>query len=257
MKFSIKNISLFLIFVVLFSSCASREKMVYMQNIDNQKNNIYELSFEPKLQSDDLLTILVGSENPELTVPFNLPQVQPNYEMDNNQSNIKKYLIDFSGNIDFPVIGKIKLAGLSKSEAKNLLVTKISEYIKKPTVNLEILNFKVSVIGEVAKPNSYNIGSDRITLLEAISLAGDLTVYGKRDNVLLIREVGGKRSYNRIDLTNADFINSPFYYLSQNDVVYVEPNKTKINSSLFGPSVSLLFSFAALFTTVIIILLKK
>lgn len=257
MNINLKKISLLLIFAILFSSCASRKKMVYMQNIDNQKNSIYELSFEPKLQSDDLLSILVGAENPELTIPFNMPQVQTNYDLDKNQTDIKKYLIDYSGNIDFPVIGKIKLAGLSKADANKLMVTKLSEYIKKPTVNLDILNFKISVIGEVTKPNSYKIGSDRITLLEAISLAGDLTVYGKRDNVLIIREVGGKRSYNRIDLTSADFINSPFYYLTQNDVVYVEPNKTKINSSLFGPSVSIIFSFVALFTTIIVILFKK
>lgn len=174
--------------------------------------------------------------------------------MDSNQENIKTYLIDTNGFIEFPVIGKIKLAGQTKTDAVKALENKIREYITNPAVNLRILNYKISVIGEVNKPGSYKISSERITLLEALSQAGDLTIYGKRNNLLLIREIDSKMTYNRIDITKADFINSDFYYLSQNDVIVVEPNKTKINSSVIGPNSSVIIATISLLITSLLIL---
>jgi polysaccharide export outer membrane protein len=183
--------------------------------------------------------------------------IQGNYQINENQDGIKTYLIDAYGFIEFPVVGKIKLAGLSRSEAVTKLQTAVKEYITNPTINLRILNYKVTVLGEVLKPGSLKINSERITLLEAISQAGDLTIYGKRDNILVIRESDGKMTYNRVDITQADFINSPFYYLSQNDVVLVEPNKTKINSSVIGPNVTTIISALSLLGTILIILTQR
>lgn len=122
-------------------------------------------------------------------------------------------------------------------------------------VNIRIMNYKITVQGEVAKPGSYTMSSERITLPEALSLAGDLTIYGKRDNIILVRETNGKKSYNRVDITKADFINSPFYYLSQNDLIYVEPNKAKANSSTFNQNTSVWISIASLVSSAVLSIL--
>jgi polysaccharide export outer membrane protein len=250
-------IRLLALFVVLFlSSCGSRKDIVYLQDVENEATINQALSYEPVIKCDDMLSVIVAADQPDLTIPFNLPQIQGNYQESDNQEGIKTYLVDAAGYIDFPVIGKVKLAGLTRTQAKNELEVKIKEYIKEPSVNLRILNYKISVLGEVNKPNTYKISSERVTLLEAISLAGDMTIYGKRSNVLVIREVDGKKSFNRVDLTKKDFISSPFYYLNQNDVVMVEPNKTKINSSVIGPNVTVTISTISLLTTIAIILFK-
>ncbi|HQW68034.1 MAG TPA: polysaccharide biosynthesis/export family protein [Flavobacterium sp.] len=252
MKFS--NVLATLLSVCLFLSCASRKDIAYLQDVDNQ--TLASISYEPVIKSDDLLSVIVAASQPDLTIPFNLPQVQGNYQDGDNQAGIKTYLVDSEGNIDFPVIGKVKLAGLTRTQAKNLLEEKIKEYIINPSVNLRMLNYKISVLGEVNKPNTYKIVSERITILEALSLAGDLTIYGKRDNILVIREIDGKKTFNRLNLTNKDFVSSPFYYLNQNDVVLVEPNKTKMNSSVIGPNISVTISALSLITTIAIILFR-
>lgn len=185
-----------------------------------------------------------------------MPNIQGNYGLNDNQ-NGKAYLIDNTGFIDFPVIGKIKIGGLTRTEANKKLVEAVSEYITKPSINLSILNFKISVLGEVYRPGSYVIQSERITLLEALSKAGDLTIYGKRNNLLVIREVEGKKTYSRVDITSANFLNSPFYYLAQNDVIVVEPNKTKINSSVIGPDVTALLSGLTVLLSLLAILRVK
>ena len=250
-------IRLIALFGVLFlSSCGSRKDIVYLQDVENDATINQALSYEPVIKCDDMLSVIVAADQPDLTIPFNLPQIQGNYQVNDNQEGIKTYLVDATGYIDFPVIGKVKLAGLTRTQAKNELEVKIKEYIKEPSVNLRILNYKISVLGEVNKPNTYKIASERVTLLEAISLAGDMTIYGKRNNVLVIREVDGKKTFNRVDLTNKDFISSPFYYLNQNDVVMVEPNKTRINSSVIGPNVTVTISAISLLTTIAIILFR-
>lgn len=246
-----------LILALSFVSCASRKKLVYMQNADTSSGNSKTVeNFEPKLQNDDLLSIIVSADQPELTIPFNMPQIQGNYQINENQDGIKTYLIDSYGFIEFPVIGKIKLAGLTRSEAITKLRDQVKEYITNPTINLRILNYKISVLGEVMRPGSFKISSERITLLEALSLAGDLTIYGKRTNILLVREVDGKKTYNRIDITKADFADSPFYYLKQNDVLIVEPNNTKVNASAVGPNASVIISSLSLLTTIVVLLIK-
>jgi len=242
-----------MLLVSLFS-CGSRKEIVYVQDIDKGQSYEATKGYEPKLQPDDLLSIIVSAESPEVTVPFNIPDIQGN---DAENRGFKTYLVDNSGYIDFPVIGKMKLGGLTRSEANVKLVTAISAYINKPTINLRIINYKVSVLGEVARPNSYVISGERITILEALSLAGDMTIYGKRENVLVIREIEGKKTYTRLDLTKADIFESPFYYLSQNDVVFVEQNKTRINASKIGTDTATTISAISLLITIAVVLLRN
>jgi polysaccharide export outer membrane protein len=147
------------------------------------------------------------------------------------------------------------VGGLSRTEVMQLLESKISKYIKNPIINIRLMNFKISVQGEVTLPGTYTVSSERITLIEAITMAKDLTIYGKRDNILIIREVNGVKAYNRVDITKADFINSPFYYLAQNDVVYVEPNKTRINGAAVGSNTGVIISVTSLLITVITLII--
>jgi len=239
--------------VLFLSSCAQKKDIVYYQNIDQFATGTASASFEPKLQPDDLLMIVVSAENPEVAAPFNLYAVtiQSNLETAGNQPRLQTYLVDSKGEISFPVIGNIKLGGLTRSEAMVKLKELLGVYIKNPTVNMRILNYKITIQGEVTRPGTYPIQSERITLLEAVSMAGDLTVYGKRNNILVLREMDGKVTSTRVDLTNSNFINSPFYYLKQNDVVYVEPNKTKVNSSVIGPNITVAISAISLLITII------
>jgi polysaccharide export outer membrane protein len=250
----------FLLLLFLCFSCGSKQDVVYYQNIDNiasqQSNNSYEI----KIQPDDLLMIIVSADDPEVAIPFNLKtySISGNNRLDitRGQETVQLYLVDQSGNIEFPVIGKLKVSGLTRSEVLNLLQNKIGVYIKNPMINLRIMNFKISLQGEVNLPGTYPIVSERVTLIEALSMAKDLTIYGKRDNILVIRETNGVKSYNRVDITKSDFINSPFYYLAQNDVVYVEPNKTRINSSAVGPNTSVIISAISILVSLSVLIFK-
>tara|TARA_B110000503_G_C7146056_1_gene413016 strand:- start:103 stop:876 length:774 start_codon:yes stop_codon:yes gene_type:complete len=248
------------LFFVLFSvlvSCTSSSKVIYLQNAATSNSNDERISYEPVLQSDDLLSIIVTAQNPESTIPFNLPQIQGNYQIENNQNSITTYLIDNEGQIDFPVIGKVTLAGLPRREANKKLETLVSDYIKNPVINLRILNFKISVLGEVNRPGSFVIQSERITLFEALAKASDLTIYGLRSNILIVRETDGVKKYQHVDITQSDFVNSPYYYLSQNDVVIVNPNKTKINAAAVGPNTTVILSSVSLLITLAVLLFKK
>lgn len=247
---------LLLLVVISVASCASRKNLAYVQNAEQMSNVENFYSFEPTLKVDDLLSIIVAAETPEVTIPFNLPQIQGNYEIGNNQNGIKTYLIDANGFIDFPVIGNIQLGGLSRTEAVKKLEEAVSIYIINPSINLRILNYKVSIIGEVQNPGSFPLQSERITLLEALSMAGDLTIYGRRDNILIIREMNGKKLFNRVDITSADFINSPFYYLTQNDQIVVEPNKARMDASAVGPNIPIFISALSILVSLSIILFR-
>lgn len=246
-------------FVLLFFSCAPRKELVYYQNIDRlptAKSNTYEVTIQP----DDLLLIIVSAEDPEIAAPFNLKSASVGtankQDLVRGQETMQLYLVDANGTIDFPVLGKLKVGGLTRSAVLQLFQEKIGAYIKNPIVNLRIMNFKVSVQGEVVAPGTYTIDSERITLIEALSKARDLTIYGKRNNILIIREIDGVKSYNRVDITQADFINSPFYYLAQNDVVYVEPNKNRINAAAVGPNTGVIISVTSLLITIITLIIS-
>lgn len=249
MKKGITKLLILLLSMLLFS-CASREKLVYLQNEFNAQN---VTQFQTRIQPDDVLMIIISSENPEVAAPYNLKSVvlQSNSGESSQMQGTQTYIVDVEGNIEFPVLGKVKLGGLSKEEAVNYIKNLLKDHVKDAVVNLRILNYKISVLGEVTNPGTFSIPSERVTVLEALSKAGDLTIYGKRKNVLLIREENGVKSTYRIDLTKSDFINSPYYYLAQNDVVYVEPNKTKINSSAVGPNIAIGISALSLVVTII------
>ena len=257
--FSLKIIIAFLVVILIFS-CKPRKELVYYQNIDTLGSSENVNTYEIKIQPDDLLLIIVSAEDAESALPFNLTAASiPSSTGLNNiaqQQSIQTYLVDAGGAITFPVLGNLQVGGLSRSQLMQLLETRIAKYIKNPIINIRRMNFKVSVQGEVTAPGTYTINSDRVTLIEAVSLAKDLTIYGKRDNILIIREVNGVKTYNRVDLTKADFINSPFYYLAQNDVVYVEPNKVRINGAAVGANTSVLISVTSLVITLITLMLK-
>ncbi len=256
--FMYKPYNLFCVVLVLtfLSACTSSYKVLYLQNAGKGPLAKDSLSYEPVLQPDDLLSIIVSAQNPESVIPFNLPQIPGNYDIGSNSNSIKTYLIDNDGKIDFPVIGKIALAGLSRRQANLKLQELISNYVKYPEVNLRILNFKVTVLGEVNRPGVVPIRGERITFLEAIGNAGDLTIYGLRTDILLIREEQGITEYHHVDITNTDFMTSPFYYLNQNDILIVNPNKTKINAAGVGPNTSILVSTFSILLTQIVLLLK-
>ncbi|MBL0739312.1 polysaccharide biosynthesis/export family protein [Flavobacterium sp. GN10] len=257
--FLIKNIS-FLSLLFLFFSCGSKKDVLYYQNIDTLSSKEKIATYEVKIQPDDLLMIIVSADDPEVAVPFNLKtySISSNAKSDiaRGQETVQTYLVDSRGNIEFPVLGTLKIGGLSRTEALQLLQEKISVYIKNPIINLRITNFKVSIQGEVNLPGVYSVASERITIIEALSMAKDLTIYGKRNNILIIRETNGLKSYNRVDLTKSDFINSPFYYLAQNDVVYVEPNKTRVNSSAVGPNTSVIISAISILVSLSVLIFK-
>lgn len=255
-----KNLKFFnfylLVIFILFQSCASRKDIAYLQDVDSNKKSENKYNYEPSLKNDDLLSIIVSADDPEITYPFNIPQIQGNYKVSGDQDGIKTYLIDSNGFIEYPVIGKIQLAGLTRKDAIDKLSEKIKQYITNPTINLRILNYKISVLGEVKTPGNYPLESERITLLEALSKAGDLTIYGRRNNILIIREINGVKSFNRVDITKSDFINSEYYYLTQNDVIVVEQNKTKVNSSVFGPNITAIISAASILLSILILLTR-
>lgn len=255
----IKTICLFSFLFLLFS-CASRKDIVYYQNIDSMAAQQNANSYEVKIQPDDLLMIIVSAEDPEIAIPFNLSTIttqnNSNLQVATGQHTIQSYLVDRDGNIEFPVLGKLHLGGLTRTEVLNTLKKKIEVYIKNPIINIRIMNFKISLQGEVNIPGTYTVTSERVTLIEALSMAKDLTIYGRRDNILIIREIDGIKSYNRVDITKSDFINSPFYYLTQNDVVYIEPNRTKVNASAVGPNTSVIISAISILISLSVLIFK-
>lgn len=235
---------------IILTSCATREKIVYLQG--DQETFEQPQNYTPTLQPDDQLAITVSGMNPESVTPFNLTNQFP------IQDPVRRhvYLVDKNGEIDYPVLGKIKLGGMTRIEAVDFLKDKLKEYIVNPGVNIQIINFKVTVLGEVSRPGTFSLDNERITILEALGLAGDLTINGVRNNVMVVRENAESKEFFRLDLTSSEVVNSPAYYLKQNDVVYVEPNKAQIQSSSFGRNTSIIISVAGLLITVISVLTR-
>lgn len=245
----------------LFASCGSVKKTVYFQDIEKDTVQQVLQQYEVKVHKDDLLSIVVNSTNPELAVPFNSPVVS--HQIGGNpygQATVLGYLVDRNGEIDFPVLGKLYVEGMTRNQLTDYIKERIQSegYINDPIVSVKFLNFKVSVMGEVARPGSFSVTGDRITLLEALSMAGDLTIYGKRDRVAVIREENGERKIMYHDLRSARTFESPFYYLQQNDIVYVEPNKRKSQQSEINQnnSVGTWVSIASLLTSMAVLIWK-
>ena len=252
-----KRILISFIFLIILSSCASRKNVVYLNQLEANKTEDIT-SYVTTLQPDDLLSIIVNSKASMLALDFNPSPValQSTTETLGSQQRIQTYLIDKDGFINFPEIGNIKLGGQTREEAIKTLTDALKPHIADARINLRILNYKITVQGEVMRPGTFTVDSERITLFQALSMAGDMTIYGKRKEVLVIREFDGKRTYTKIDLTDPNFINSDFYYLKQNDVVYVEPNKTRVNSSAVGPNLTVAISAISLLVTVFAVLTR-
>jgi polysaccharide export outer membrane protein len=254
---SLSKILIFSVFLIL-SSCTYKKNIIYFQGtLDSKESN---KNYSPTLRCDDLLSINVVSFDMDAVKPFNLPSIQANSNLGGYTQGTPPppgYLIDTDGYVDFPVVGRIKLAGLTRKTAIDTLKQYLKPYVTNPSILLRILNYKVTVLGEVKNPGTFIIPSDRITLPEAIGIAGDLNITAKRKNVLVIRETDGKRTETRVDLTSKEIFSSPVFYLQQNDVVYVEPNRAKINSGLINPSnVSLIISVISLLITMTVLFKK-
>ena len=203
--------------------------------------------YDAHIMPKDLLTITVNTSDPDAAIPFNLTVATPitaNSKSLTSQPSLQQYLVDNNGNIDFPVLGTLHIGGLTKSQAENMIKEKLKTYIKEnPIVNVRMANYKISVMGEVAKPGTFTITNEKVNIMEALAMAGDMTVYGQRDKVKLIREdAQGNRQVIPLNLNDADIIVSPYYYLQQNDVVYVTPNKTKAKNASISNSTTIWFS---------------
>jgi len=230
-------IYLSLTFLFLFSSCVSNKKFVYLQGSQDFTN--ISTNYEPIIQNDDVLSIVVSTLEIEASAPF----------------NSTSYLVDNEGKIDFPVIGSLVVSGFSIKELKNMLKLKLASHLIDPVINIKILNFKVTVLGDVLQPGVKPFFNHRVTLFDAIGASGDLSAFGKRYNILIIRDIQGLKTFNRVDITKAEFVNSPFYYLDQNDIIYVEQRKAKINTTAL-PSLPLYASIFSLLLTVTLLITK-
>ncbi len=244
----------FIIFTLIFSSCGSKKDVVYFQNAGEYETIINKESFVPKFKVDDLIGIYVSTLNPEASAPFNLYRGASEGGIRAEQVD---YLVDGNGEIDFPVIGKIKVLGLSPEETKKLLREKLSDYLKNPIINIRLRNFTVTILGEVMRPGAYQVNGEQITILEALGLAGDLNIKGIRENILVIRDFKGTKTYTRIDLTSKEAMKSSVYYLTQNDVVYVEPNKSAVTSSNLDNRASIAVSIASVLITSTVLLITR
>jgi polysaccharide export outer membrane protein len=240
------------------TSCVSKKDIVYFQNDAIEQEKVSN-SFKTMIKPDDLLQITITALDIEAVRPFNLTSVNyaNNSNMSAGQAQQQNYLVDTKGEIDFPVLGKIKVGGLTRNEAVDILKNKLSpDYIKDPNVNIRIANYKISVLGDVKRPGSYNIPNERITILDALALAGDVNISGQRNNVLIIREDAGEKMQYRVDLRSNKLLTSPVYYLQQNDVVYVEPNYASVQSASSNSNTSLFISLTGLIITIVSLIIR-
>jgi len=231
--------------------------MVYMQQDSSSLTGIYQ-KYVPRIQSHDILTIAVTASDPKAVAAFNpISTLTPSTMTQQVDLALRPtYTVDDNGYIVLPMLGKFHIAGMTRLEAIENIRLELMQYIKDPGVNINFNNFRISVLGEVAKPGSFIVPTERVTILDALSMAGDLTIRGVRNNVMLIREIDGHKSTHRLDLTKRDVLNSPYYYLAQNDVIYVEPNKAQINNSKLGANSNIIISIASLLITVISVLTR-
>lgn len=257
---------LVIVFLFVLASCKTYEKINYMQDVRVDTPVEVSVNQGIRIQPQDMLSIVVSSKTPELAMIFNLPVVsyQAGSEVVSGAGSqrLLGYVVDNNGEIDFPVLGKIKVAGLTRWEVQEYIKKTIIDagLMKDLVVTVEFMNFKISIMGEVNSPGTYTINGDKVTLLEALSMARDLTIYGKRDGVYVVREENGVRTTYNVDLRSVSLFDSPVYYLRQNDVVYVEPNKVRAGQSTINEnslkSVSLWISIGSFLTSLAVLIFK-
>lgn len=232
-----------LLLALILDSCASSKNVPYFQNSDFYDGSQSAYLYDARIMPKDELTITVSTIIPQAAVPYNLTAPTGG---SGEGGGLQDYLVDNQGYIMFPVVGKLKVAGLTKSEAEELILSKIKPYMnadENPIVTVRLSGYAITVLGEVGGPGTFKVTREKINILEALAKAGDLTIYGKRDRVFLIREdATGKKEFHKLNLNDANILDSPYYYLQQNDIVYVEPNKVKARNSNLGQSVTIWFS---------------
>lgn len=267
--FMLENSLLVRLFIVLaffstliLSSCVLTKKSVYFTDIPDtaRLRELVPAEFkDPIIQSDDILNITIQTIDPQSTSVVNqlssLPAVGISSASPIGAQTISGFLVDKTGNVTIPMLGTMKLIGLTTTQAKELIQQKASLYFKEPTVQVRFANYKVTVIGEVNRPATYTVPNEKVTILDALGLAGDLTIYGRRDNVLLIRDASGEKQLVRLNLNSTDIFKSPYFYLRQNDVIYVEPGKGKIAATNAARTQTIAIISSAL--SVLIVLLTR
>lgn len=251
---SVKLLSTILPSLLILISCGSKKDVVYFQDASNFETIVSDNTITNTFKVDDVVSIHVSTLDPEASIPFNLFKGAEEGGITPQQVD---YIVDKDGNIDFPVLGEIKILDLSSEEVKVLLKEKLKDYLKDPIINIRLKNFTVTVLGEVRSPGTYPVNGEQITILEAIGLANDLTIKGMRENVLVIRDFNGSKVYTRIDLTKKEAMKSPVFYLTQNDIVYVEPNQSAITSSTLDNRATIAISIISLIITSTVIILTQ
>lgn len=234
--------------LMLLASCSSYKKVPYLQN--SNEWSVMEQAvavYEPRIQPNDLLSIIVTNpDNPTSSLAYNLvaPSDYSRIQYLTSQPTLQNYIVDANGDVTIPNVGKVNIGGKTIAEAEQMILERVkSSFSTLPAVVVRFVDFKISVLGEVTSPGTFTIKNGKVTILEALALARDLTIYGQRDNVKVVRENSdGKREIAELNLNDASILNSPFYYLQQNDVVYVTPNESKARNSDIGSSTSLWFS---------------
>ena len=251
MKRLFLNLIALVAIIVMLDSCPSAKHVAYFQNIDSVDLTASRGLYDAKIMPKDMLSIIVNTTNPDAARPFNLYSASAGAGL--SSESTQGYLVDNSGNINFPVIGKIHVSGLTKGQCEDLIREKIMPYMsgsENPVVTVRMSSFRVTVSGEVNSPGVIPVNAEKMSVIEALAQAGDLTIYGRRDNVLLIRENEyGEKSKVRINLNDANFINSPYYYVQQNDIIYVQPNKVRAKASSIGTSTTLWLSGVSILTS--------
>ena len=236
--------------VLAVTSCSTPKNVAYIQNSDYIDYTNSEFLYDARIMPKDILTVTINTVNPEASAPFNLI-VRPTLasvtsNIPTSGGALQTYLVDNEGCIDFPVVGRLQVGGLTKSMCEKLIHDRIQRYMnaeENPVVTVRMSNYKISVIGEVNRPGMFTVGNEKINIFEALAQAGDLSIYGVRDRVKLIREnAKGRKEIHTINLNDANIVNSPYYYLQQNDVVYVEPNQVKARNSAIGTSTTIWIS---------------
>ncbi len=251
--------------ILLATSCTSYKTVPYMMNSETVNLDSSAVLYEARIMPKDELTITVNyPEDAEAVVPFNLtatPALGQGRNILSSQPTLQTFLVTNEGTINFPVLGKLEVKGKTVNEVENMIASKIEgTYLKnRPVVTVRLSNYKISVLGEVNSPGTYTVPSEKVSIYGALAMAKDMTIWGRRDNVKLIREdATGKKSIHELNLNDANIIKSPYFYLQQNDVLYVTPNKTKSKNSDIGSStsywvssISILVSIASLVTNIL------
>ena len=261
--FSLKDMKKLLLSVVMaaliigMGSCGSTRNVTYFQNIDSISLAASRGLFDAKIMPKDELTITVNTTNPDAGRPFNLAissVMSSNGNLTSGAGTMLRYLVDNDGFINFPIIGKIHVSGLTKTECEDLIKAKIQPYMARtenPVVTVQMSSYRVTVTGEVNHPGVIPVEGEKMSIVEALARAGDLTIYGLRDNISLIRtDAQGEKHHVRLNLNDANIFNSPYYYVQQDDIIYVEPNKVKAKNSGIGSSTTIWFSFISIATSV-------